>query len=211
LATAKKFLSEGWQVVGTSTSGRMDLEHEHLKNFQLDLSDSASIEITADKILSAIGNIDVLVNNAGVALDSWDEGVNMEKVRKTFEVSLFGLIDFTEKMLPVINSGGHIVNLDSRYGSFSMPIDDDTSIGYRMAKASLNMYTRFLAFRLQDKKITVSSIDPGWVKTDMGFAGATEDSKPDRDPVEPAREIYDLVNSDIDSGCFWYKGAKREW
>lgn len=210
-ATAKKFLNEGWKVFGASLTGQIDFEHENLQSIAFDLTDPKSIENTANTITKTGEKIDVLINCAGVALDSWDEGVNMDKVRKTFEVNLFGLIDFTEKILPIINRGGHIVNLSSRYGSFIMPIDDNTSIGYRMAKASLNMYTRFLAFRLKDQNINVSSVNPGWVKTAMGFDGATENSKPDREPEEPAQEIYDLATSDVESGQFWYKGTKQDW
>ena len=80
-----------------------------------------------------------------------------------------------------------------------------------MAKASLNMYTRFLAFRLKERNITVSSLDPGWVRTDMGFAGAGEGAKPDREPSEPAAEIFQLVTSKVETGQFWHKGHKREW
>jgi len=210
-ATAKKFLNEGWKVFGTSLTEQIDFDHENLQSISFDLTDPKSIENTTNTITKAGEKIDVLINCAGVALDSWDEGVNMDKVRETFEVNLFGLIDFTERILPIINHSGHIVNLSSRYGSFIMPIDNNTSIGYRMAKASLNMYTRFLAFRLKDQNITVSSVNPGWVKTAMGFDGATENSKPDREPEEPAQEIYDLATSDVESGQFWYKGTKQDW
>lgn len=211
-ATAEKFLSEGWKVVGTSTSGKLPFEHENLEMLQLDLSDSESIKTVAEKILANGKKIDVLVSNAGVALDSWDAGVNMEKVRKTFEINLFGLIDFTEKLLPVINEGGHIINMSSRFGSFAMPIMDDTSIGYCMSKASLNMYTRFLAFRLKEKSICVSSMHPGWTKTDMGNSSATEEEKPDREPEEPAQEIFNLANNkELETGQFWYKGEKMDW
>ncbi|MEI7792689.1 MAG: SDR family NAD(P)-dependent oxidoreductase [Candidatus Berkelbacteria bacterium] len=210
-ATANKFLSEGWRVIGTSTSGQADYSHENLEVVQLDFLDSISIKSASEKIASLSPRIDALVNNAGVALDSWDEGVDMLKVRKTFEINLFGLIELTENLLPNITNGGRIVNLTSRYGSFSMPIDDNTSIGYRMAKASLNMYTRFLAFRLADHQIIVSAIHPGWTKTDMGFDGSTDEAKPDREPEEPAREIFDLATLDIESGQFWENGQKRDW
>jgi NAD(P)-dependent dehydrogenase (short-subunit alcohol dehydrogenase family) len=211
-ATAEKFLSEGWKVIGTSTSGEVAFKHENLQVLQLDLSKTESIEKVANEIIVSGEKIDVLINNAGVALDSWDSGVYMEKVRKTFEVNLFGLIDFTEKILPTIKGGGSVVNISSRFGSFSMPIMDDTSIGYCMSKASLNMYTRFLAFRLKDKNICVSAIHPGWTKTDMGNSSASETEKPDREPEEPAQEIFALANNEeIESGQFWYKGEKTDW
>ncbi len=66
-------------------------------------------------------------------------------------------------------------------------------------------------FRLKEKGIIVSSIDPGWVKTDMGNLGATEDEKPNREPEEVADDVYHLVTSVKESGQFWKFGKKREW
>lgn len=212
MATAEKFLSEGWRVIGTSTSGRLSIQHERLFARMLNLVDKENIAALADELVKSGERIDVLVNNAGIALDSQTVGADMKKVRQTFEVNLFGLIDFTEKILSLINNGGHIINIDSRYGSFAMPIDDATSVGYRMAKAALNMYTRFLAFRLKDQNTKVSSLHPGWVKTDMGYAGANDDGElPDREPAEAANDIFNLATSDVESGQFWYKDEKIEW
>ena len=210
-ATAEKFLAEGWRVIGTSTKGKASFKHENLQILKLDLSDSENIKNVTDEILASGQRVDVLVNNAGVALDSWDAGANMENIRKTFEVNLFGLIAFTEKLLPIISDNGRVINLSSRYGSFSMPIYDDTSIGYMMSKASLNMYTRFLAFRLKDKNICVSSIHPGWTDTDMGNDAVTETEKPDTKPEDVAEDIYKLINSEVETGKFWFKGEKMDW
>lgn len=211
-ATAENFLNEGWNVIGTSTSGKLSFENERLVSEKLDVANNKSIVALANKLREEGKKIDVLINNAGVALDSHTEGVDIELVRKTFEVNLFGLVDLTEKILPIINSSDHVINIDSRYGSFDMPIDDKTSIGYRMSKAAVNMYTRFLAFRLKDQYIKVSSIHPGLVKTDMGYAGVTDDGEtPDREPSEVAKEIFTLATSDVESGQFWYKGEKTAW
>ena len=67
------------------------------------------------------------------------------------------------------------------------------------------MYGRTLAFRLEAKNITVSIVDPGWVKTDMGGRGAT------RDPKLPAKEIFELATSTVPTGRFWYEGKERSW
>ena len=151
------------------------------------------------------------MNNAGIILDGHDVGADLQKIRSTFEIDLFSVIDLTEKLIPLMHPGSHIINIDSQYGSFSPPIDDETSTGYRLAKAALNMYTRTLAFRLSDKGIIVSSLDPGWVKTDMGNDVATETEKPDREPAEAAADIYYLATSKVDSGSFWRFGKKCEW
>lgn len=211
LATAQKFLKENWVVIGTSTKGDSPIQNVNFIPARLDVSNTSSIVAFVDLISKQEKPTDVLINNAGIALDSWDPGVNLAKVRKTFEVNLFGLIELTEGLLRYVARDGHIINISSRYGSFNMPIDDDTSLGYRMSKAALNMHTRFLANRLADKGIKVSAIHPGWVKTDMGNESATEDAKPDREPAEAAEEIYKLAVSDIETGQFWYKNEKFPW
>ena len=211
-ATAEKFLSEGWKVIGTSTSGEVSFDHANLQIFKLDLSSAESIKSVTDEILVSGEKIDLLINNAGVALDFWNTEADMEKIRKTFEINVFSLIDFTEKILPAIKRLGHIINLGSNYGSFSMSINDDTSVGYRMSKAALNMYTRFLAFRLKENNICVSSIHPGWINTDMGRYTADETEVPDREPEEAAGDIYALATKDgLESGQFWFKGEKMDW
>lgn len=211
LATAKKFLAEGWRVIGTSRQNKTPIKTPDFVSLKLDLSVPKSIVETAEKIKKDIQNIDVLVNNAGIITDALDKTADVEKLRKTFETNVFGLIDFTEKLLPKINSGGHIINISSIYGAFSPPIDDETSTGYRMSKAALNMYTRTLAFRLKPKNIIVSSLHPGWVKTDMGWEVASEGDQPNVEPDKAAEDIYSLAVSNVESGHFWQFGKNREW
>ncbi len=177
----------------------------------LDISDSTSIKEAGGSIKKFVSTVDALINNAGVNLDNNIEGILLENLKKTFDVNIFGLVEFTNRLLPLMNKGGHIVNIDSNYGAMSTPIDDKTSGSYRISKAALNMYTRILAFHLTDKSITVSSIDPGWVNTDMGNGVASETEKPNREPEQPAEEIYNLVNNKVESGLFWRFGKVREW
>ncbi|OGY91656.1 MAG: hypothetical protein A3B31_03010 [Candidatus Komeilibacteria bacterium RIFCSPLOWO2_01_FULL_53_11] len=211
LATARKFLDEGWRVVGTYNATPIPIESSELIPISLDASSPASIVRASAEIARHITSIEILVNNAGIILDALDTDIDMDKIRKTFEVDLFAVIDFTERLLPLMHAGSHIINIDSTYGAMSIPIDDESSTAYRLAKAALNMYTRTLAFRTRGGKIIVSSLDPGWVKTDMGRLGATESHGPDREPEETAREIYELATRHVPSGYFWRRGKKRAW
>ena len=211
LATARKFLADGWRVIGTYRKHQIPFDDARLTKIELDLGSPTSIARAAEAIKKIAPNVDVLVNNAAIILDAQDETVDLEKIRKTFEADVFGTIDLTEKLLAHMRSGGHIITIDSLYGAFSFPIDDTSSIGYRMAKAALNMYTRTLAFQLKTKGVIVSSLDPGWVKTDMGNAAATKTEGPDREPEDAAEDIYKLATGNVESGCFWRFGKKREW
>ncbi len=210
-AVAERFLQEGWTVLGTSRAGGLPFSHERLHAVQLDLEKPESIAVAAQRILAFAPSITVLVNNAGIILDAHDSGVTQTILRQTFAVDVFGLVDLTERLLNQIENGGHIINIDSGYGAFSVPIDDESSTTYRMAKAALNMYTRTLAFRLRRNNIIVSSLDPGWVKTDMGNDAATATEHPDREPAEAADDIFRLATKRVESGLFWRYGKKRHW
>jgi len=211
LATAKKFLKEGWTVIGTLHKTPSSFDNPRFVGVELDLSSPASIDRAVLDIGRKTEKIDVLVNNAGIILDAKDPVADAEKVRGTLAVNVVGIIDFTEKLVPRFAAGTHVINIDSNYGSFSLPIDDETSTGYRISKAALNMYTRTLAFRLKEKGTIVSSLDPGWVQTDMGNAVASEIEKPDRTPDEAADDIYKLARATVPSGRFWRFGEEREW
>lgn len=211
LAIANKFINEGWKVIGVYLNSSIPIESANLVPIQMDQSSSESIKRAVEEIKELNFPIDALVNNAGIILDALDTKADIDKIRKTFEVDLFGVIDLTEQLIPLMTAGSHVVNVDSLYGGFSFDIDDETSSGYRMAKAALNMYTRTLAFRTKEKGVIVSSLDPGWVNTDMGNIAATASEKPDREPEEPAQDIYNIVTTVTESGFFWKLGKKRDW
>jgi len=192
------------KVIGSSTSGNHTL---NLPNFQckkLDLSDSNSIA----EFVKNLGDIkiDFLVNNAGILIEDWETSkIDFHQLKKTFEVNLFGTIELTEKLLPLLNNGAHIINITSDWGSFSEKNFDAFQPHYKMSKAALNMYTKLLAKRLESKGITVSSLDPGWTQTDMGGQEAS------RKPEQVANDILNLLTSEVKSGQFWHQGEIRAW
>ena len=192
------------KVIGTSTSGNCSIVKSNFDCFQLNLSESNSI----NEFVNVIGNtkIDFLLNNAGVLLENSDESViNLEHLRQTFNVNLFGTIELTEKLIPNFNKNGQIVNVTSDWGSFSEKNFDEFQPHYKMSKSALNMYTKLLAKRLENKNIIVSSFDPGWTQTDMGGNDAT------RKPMAVANDIKNLLQSVSESGNFWHQGKIREW
>lgn len=212
LATAKKFLAEGWRVIGTYLNTPIPVQNSNLISIQYDQGDSQSIKNLADQIISTVSSLDALVNNAGILLDANDKAADPIKIKKTLEVNVVGVVDLTERLLPLFKERSHVVNLNSGYGSISAPmLDDETASGYRISKAALNMYTRHLSFRLKNRGVIVSSLDPGWVKTDMGYSVVTETEGPDRTPGEAANDIFQLITTLKETGQFWRFGKKTEW
>ncbi len=212
-ALAEKFLNEDWYVVGTSTEGTIEYSNKNLEVFKLDLSDSNSIKDCVAGIASLNKEIDILINNAGVLLDDEETRVITEKLRETLEVNLIGTIDFTEKIIPLLENNAHIVNISSSAGSLedTENVEDSHSPyhypAYKISKAALNMYTRTLAVRLkhENMNILVSSVHPGWVKTDMGGTDAPTL------PADAALNIFDLATSRPQTGQFWFNGKKYPW
>ncbi|OGZ07489.1 MAG: hypothetical protein A2942_04025 [Candidatus Lloydbacteria bacterium RIFCSPLOWO2_01_FULL_50_20] len=205
-ALAKKFLENGDVVFGTSTNGDAHFSHKRLKMFRLDLGDPVSIKRCADDIAKLGKKIDILINNAGIVIEEEADSpaIVTDFLRKTLEVNLIGTVNFTERIIPLINEGGQIINLSSSAGSLGHTGYTSNYPSYRISKASLNMLTRILARRLAGK-VKVSSVHPGWVQTDMGGEGA------DISPAEAAQDIFMLANSDVETGQFWFKQKKFPW
>lgn len=192
------------EVIGSSTSGNHTLNRPNFQCLKLDLSNSKSIS----EFAAHIGDIqvDFLINNAGILLEKWDESnINMRQLKQTFDTNVFGTIELTEKLLPILNTKAHIINITSDWGSFSEQNFDAFQPHYKMSKAALNMYTKLLAKRLESKNITVSSLDPGWTQTDMGGKVAP------RLPKDVAADILNLLNNKVETGKFWHQGKVRPW
>ena len=145
---------------------------------QLDMSKSNLFPDVALRIESEFGNLDVLINNAGVGLD-WGvppSEVTIDQLRETFETNVFGVIALTQSLLPLLkrSEAGRIVNLTSNIASLTIQSgsrelkDYIAAVAYCSSKAALNMFTVLLAKELRETNIKVNSAHPGWVQTDMG-------------------------------------------
>jgi len=206
-ALANKFLNEGYRVIGTSTSGKVDIRNENLEIIKLDLSNQKSIALATKKIASITTKIDILLNNAGTSFDEVDEEIDVSVLRKTLEVNLLGPIDFTKRLIQYISKGGQIINTSSIMASLTTDIGNNIldCPSYRISKTAVNMYTKTLASLLKKRGVIVSSIHPGWVKTAMGGEDAP------REPKEAADQIFKLATTSHETGLFWYDNEKLPW
>lgn len=204
-ALANKFLEEGCTVLGTSLSGEVDYTHNNLRVLKLDITNDEEISGVVDFLKKEDIQLDILINNAGVLLDENDDTVVMDRLRATLEVNLFGTIAITQALVPFLNFGGKIINISSSAGQLTREVTSTRYPGYKISKTALNMFTVSLAKRLEKDGITVSSVHPGWVKTDMGGADA------EIVPEQAAEYIYDFSQKEVESGKFWHKGERMAW
>lgn len=138
----------------------------------LDVTDEASRQQAVATLLQAQGRIDMLINNAGVALDKWVpvQQLELDLLRATMETNLYGPLRLCQLLLPAMRAQGYgrIVNLSSELGSLSQS-SLGGSAAYRISKTALNMLTKLLALELKDHpNILVNAAAPGWVKTELG-------------------------------------------
>lgn len=156
---------------------------------QLDVSNHNSVLQAVETIKQEYGYLSVLINNAGISLDNFrtPTQLDLDTIRKDFEVNFFGLIDVTQTMLPLLEQSNEakIINISSVMGSLiaatsiDSPLYNASAAGYQSSKAAVNMYTIKLAKELSERTgslITVNAIDPGMVATDFG-GGTAEDAK----------------------------------
>jgi NAD(P)-dependent dehydrogenase (short-subunit alcohol dehydrogenase family) len=191
LELARQLAARGDSVVAAvrdpSRAGRARALERALV-FPCDVTSDASVAAFAD---SLTGPVDVLVNNAGVlGKDDAFEHLDFADMLRVYDTNALGAIRMARALLPHLRAGQakKILNVSTGMGS----IADNGSGGswaYRLSKAALNMATKNLAIELRDDGISCVAVNPGWVRTDMGGAGAPM-------PVEEsARRLLRIVDS----------------
>jgi NAD(P)-dependent dehydrogenase (short-subunit alcohol dehydrogenase family) len=160
----------------------------------LDVADPRTIAELARGIGALDLDVELLVNNAGVLVEHERFGaIEPKSLSDSFAVNAEGAFLLTQALNPHLADGAKVVNLSSTLGSIA-GTSSLYSPSYAMSKAALNMATRLLSIALAERGIVVVSISPGWVRTDMGGAGAT--LKPEASIASMLRVIDHLKRSD---------------
>lgn len=173
-ATAKHFQSLGWNVVATMRNPSAETELTQLPNVlvtRLDVQDAASITEAVDAAITRFGRIDVLLNNAGYGAYGLLEATPAEKIRRQFDVNVFGLLATTQAVLPYFRAqrAGTVVNISSIGGKVTFPL----GTLYHGTKFAVEGISEALHYELAAIGVKVKIIEPGFVKTD--FSGRSFD------------------------------------
>ena len=182
--TSKQLARKGFKVYMASRDeqkGKMAcelLKAEGLKveSLVLDVTKTKDIRNIVDNLKSKNEIPDIIVNNAGVFLESLTEtgtstsvlNVDPVIILKTIETNTMGPLKLFQALVPLMKEKGEgrIINISSGMGQLTGM--EGQWPGYRISKTALNALTRILQSELSETKITVNSVCPGWVKTDMG-------------------------------------------
>ena len=164
-STAKYFQEKGWNVVATMRNPQADTELTELENVlvtRLDVQDSDSIARAVRLSIETFGKIDVLLNNAGYGAFGVLEATPMEKIRRQFDVNVFGLVETTKAVIPHFRAkrSGTIINVSSIGGKVTFPLGSlyhatkfaveglSEAMSYEMAPIGVRMMSGTLACRL---------------------------------------------------------------
>ncbi len=148
------------------------------KALQLDVANSKSFDTFVQNVQDALkndfdnGNLHALVNNAGVGAYTSIADTSEEVFDAMVNIHLKAPYFLTQKLFPLINEGGSIVNISSGLTRFTYP----NYAPYAIMKASIESLTRYQAQEFGSRKIRVNTVAPGAIATDFG-GGAVRDNK----------------------------------
>lgn len=168
-ATAVHFQQQGWNVIATmrDPGDASDLSRlDRVLVARLDVLDTSSISEAVEAGLSRFGRIDTLVNNAGYGAYGPLEAMPAEKIRRQFEVNVFGPLATTQALLPHFreNRSGTIVNVSSVGGRLAFPL----GTLYHGSKFAVEGLSEALQYELAAFGVRVKIVEPGGMKTDFG-------------------------------------------
>lgn len=151
-----------------------EINAENVLFIALDISEPTSIAEAVLKISGETRSLDVLVNNAAIIAEGDDDitTVSAETVRETLTTNTIGPLLVTQAFLPLLKKSKcpRVINVSSGGGQLDDGMDT-WAPAYCLSKTALNAVTSL--FAASQTGIAVNSVCPGWVRTDMGGAGAT--------------------------------------
>ncbi len=146
----------------------------------MDVTDGASVTAAIDQILADAGQVDVLVNNAGIGSNAAIEDIDVENDKLVFDTNVWGVVRCTQAVLPAMRSqgSGHIVQISSIAGRFGIPGQPM----YCASKWALEGMSENMAHDLAQHGVRVSIVEPGVTRTAIlaknmdAFPGPYEDT-----------------------------------
>jgi NAD(P)-dependent dehydrogenase (short-subunit alcohol dehydrogenase family) len=233
-AIATELAARGFTVlVGARDAARGEAAAKRIEGdayaLALDVTRADSIAAAAERIRLDFGRLDVLVNNAAIALggaqregtlaEIRSSGVpsdaSLDEVRAVFETNVFAVIAVTQAMLPLLRAApaGRIVNVSTRIGSLTaitdpaFPMRGIGGVAYGPSKTALNAVTVAFAQELEGTAIKVNLACPGHTATDLnGHSGSRTVAEAAREPVRLA-----LLGPDGPTGTFSNDAGSIPW
>jgi short-subunit dehydrogenase len=196
-ATACLFHARGFTVFGTTRVAN-PVSPVEFTMLSLDVTSDTSVRDGIDRVISQTGRIDILVNNAGYALNGAAEETSLAEAKDQFETNFFGAVRTINAVLASMRQAraGRIINIGSLVGLIAIPY----AAFYSATKFALEAYSESLWYELKPFGITVSLIEPGFVRTSISHASRiAAASRPAYDG--PRTRVIAAIKSGVDKGC----------
>jgi NAD(P)-dependent dehydrogenase (short-subunit alcohol dehydrogenase family) len=170
-AAASRFAREGFDVfaVDINADALQDLISElhdgdhliHAGSF----AEAESVNEMENKLASSWRHLDVLVNCAGIFEKTDPLRMDLESLKKTFDIMVNGCVLMSQLAVRLMHDGGRIIHISSIHGTRA----EASASAYSMAKAAINQFCRSLAVEVAQRNILVNAIAPGFVDTPMSI------------------------------------------
>jgi short-subunit dehydrogenase len=198
----RRFVRDGWKVVTISLPGEsfQPMPKNSVLTLSGDLVNEDVRQSLVEETLKRFGRIDVLVNNAGVGLYAPPSNVEIDLMRRMFEVNLVAPLRLAQLVVPSMRKQGFgtIVNISSVAGAVALP----WTAGYCASKFALHSVTDSLRRELRGEGIRVVKVCPGIVDTAFRrnvLAGAPPSGVSDLKRVVSAGEVAEAVFAGVKS------------
>jgi short-subunit dehydrogenase len=168
-ALATKFAENNWIVAASARRVNLLNELKHINkniySFPLDVTEIDKCKLVAKNIIEQFGNIDICVFGTGMHDPKSEKKFNLEKIREIMEVNYFGTMNSINSVYEYFSEkkNGQISIISSVAGYRGLP----AAGAYCASKAALTSFAESLYFDMQMKKVRVSLISPGFIKTPM--------------------------------------------
>ncbi len=183
-------LNQGYLVLATSRdSKKFDMSHQNLQVANLDVCDQASID-DFQKIANDF-DPDILINNAGITKDNLFLRMTEDDWEKVIDTNLNSVFRMTKLVVKGMlkKKWGRIINISSISGSMGNP----GQTNYSASKAGVEAFSRSLAKELGSRNITVNSIAPGFIQTDM-TDGLIDEEITKKIPLQRVGSVEDVAS-----------------
>lgn len=150
-------------------------ENLHITVAELDITSDVSVQELSERITNEEGDLDILINNAGIMYVGITEAYSLEQVQEQFDTNFFGVVRTSKAFLPFLkkSTDGAIINVSSLAGRLVFPYFGI----YCASKFALEAYSEALRYELKPLGVEVSIIEPGPFPTGLLYSGPKEDDQ----------------------------------
>tara|TARA_R100000935_G_scaffold21876_2_gene40398 strand:- start:57866 stop:58672 length:807 start_codon:yes stop_codon:yes gene_type:complete len=197
-AIALHLHDKGYTVFGTSRNPHSYKDSVPFSLLQLDVTKPETIKEAVSQIISQAGQLDVLVNNAGVGITGPIEETPTDEIRSAFETNFYGPLHVIKAVLPQMRQqqSGHIINVTSIAGYMGLPYRGI----YSATKAALEITTEAYRMETQQFGIKMTNIAPGDFATNIA-SGRYHAPVLDNSPYKNAYgATLEMMNTHVDAG-----------